>query len=239
MIIYERQQIILNYLKENEFATIKELSKVVWASESSVRRDINTLKQQGFVTQIYGGVALSDALNHVVPISFRDLSNSAVKDELAKKASEYIFEGATIFMDGSSTVRKIIKYINGFKNLKIITNNMLIFSECINPNVTLYCTGGIFNKKNNIFFGHSAEKYISNMTADILFFSSQALSASGEISDISEEETSLRKVMLSRAKKKIFLYDSSKIGLNKTFKLCDKKDVDLIICDKSLPWENN
>jgi len=59
----------------------------------------------------------------------------------------------------------------------------------------------------------------------------------GEISDISEEETSLRKVMLSRSKKKIFLCDSSKLGLQKTFTLCNKDEVDLIICDKALPWE--
>ena len=69
------------------------------------------------------------------------------------------------------------------------------------------------------------------------FFSSQAISNYGEISDISEEETSLRKVMLSRSKKKIFLCDSSKLGLQKTFTLYNKDEVDLIICDKVLPWE--
>ena len=76
-----------------------------------------------------------------------------------------------------------------------------------------------------------------NVSADILFFSSQAISEDGEISDVSEEETSLRRVMLSRAKKKIFLCDSSKLGLEKTFRLCSKNDVDVIICDEKLPWE--
>ena len=58
-----------------------------------------------------------------------------------------------------------------------------------------------------------------------------------EISDVSEEETALRKVMLSRSKKKIFLCDSSKLGQKKTFTLCSKDDIDVIICNKSLPWE--
>lgn len=235
--IYERQQTILNHLKQNKISTIKELAGIVWASESSVRRDVKMLEQKGYVTQMYGRVALSGYSNNVVPISLRDYSNAPVKDMLAKEASKYIFDGATILMDGSSTVRRIIKYANDFKNLKIITNNQQIFSEHTNPQIKLYCTGGLFNSQSNIFLGRTTEDYIKNINADIVFFSSQALSDDGEISDVSEEETSLRKVMLSRAKKKIFLCDSSKVGYRKTFTLCTKNDVDVIICDKPLPWE--
>ena len=237
MIIYERQQTILNYLKQNKFSTVKELSKIVWSSESSVRRDIKVLEKKGYITQIYGGVTLAGYTNDVVPIGLRDSSNISIKEELAREASKHIFDGATILMDGSSTVRKIIKYMSHFKNIKIITNNQLLFSECTHPQIKLYCTGGMFDSHSNIFLGSSAENYISKINADIFFFSSQAISNDGEISDVSEEETSLRKAMLSRSKKKIFLCDSSKLGLQKTFTLCNKDAVDLIICDKKISWE--
>lgn len=237
MIIFERQQAILEHLQKNKFATVKELAKIVWASESSVRRDVKILEQKGHVVQLYGGITLAGNRNNVVPVSIRDSSNASVKDELAKEASKYIFDGATIFMDGSSTVRRIIKFAEHFKNLKIITNNQLVFSECTNPGIKLYCTGGLFDSRSNIFSGTSAESYISGINADLLFFSSQALSENGEISDVSEEETALRRAMLSRAAKKIFLCDSTKLGLRKTFTLCTKDDVDVIICDKNLPWE--
>ena len=238
MTIYERQKLILEHLKNKKISTVNEISKIVWSSESSVRRDIKVLEQKGYVKQIYGGVVLAEYENIVVPVNLRDSSNVSVKEELAKTAANYIFNGATIFMDGSSTVRRIIKYIDKFKDLKIITNNQRIFSECAHPDIKLYCTGGLFNNQNGIFFGNSAEGYIKNTSADVFFFSSQAISDDGEISDVSEEETSLRKVMLSRSKKKIFLCDSSKLGLQKTFTLCNKDDVDLIICDKELPWAN-
>ena len=237
MLIFERQQAILNHLQKNRFSTVKELAKIVFASESSVRRDIKVLEQKGYVIQLYGGITLAGNSNRVVPVGIRDSSNASVKDVLAKEAAKHIFDGATIFMDGSSTVRRIIKYADRFKNLKIITNNQLIFSECAHPHIKLYCTGGLFDSNNNIFSGSIAEQYIAGINADIVFFSSQAISENGEISDVSEEETSLRKVMLSRAEKKIFLCDSTKIGLKKTFTLCTKDDIDLIICNKKLPWE--
>jgi len=234
MITYDRKKEILNYLSEKHFATVKELAKVVFTSESSIRRDVKELEKKGYVYQIYGGVVLEEYKNSVIPITLRDSSNSAAKEKIAKEAAKYVFDGATILMDGSSTVRRIIKYINQVKGVKIITNNQRIFEECNNPEIQLYCTGGLFLNQSNVFVGSSAENYISKINADILFFSSQALSDEGEISDVSEEETSLRSVMLSRTRKKIFLCDSSKLGMKKTFTLCSKDDVDVIICDKAL-----
>lgn len=237
MTVYERQRDILNYLNQKHIATVSELAKLVWSSESSVRRDIKALELKGYVKQIYGGVVLPEYENSVVPVTLRDPSNSAIKEELAKRAAEHIFDGATVIMDGSSTVRRIIKYIGNAKRLNIITNNQQIFNSCDNTEAKLYCTGGLFLPQSNIFVGSAAEGYINSINADILFFSSQAISDSGEISDASEEECSLRRVMMSRAKRKIFLCDSSKLGKKRTFALCNKDDVDVIICDKALPWE--
>ncbi len=237
MITYERQIEILNYLKEHNCATFRELADAVFTSESSVRRDVKKLESDGYVKQTYGGAVLARYVNEIVPIKLRDGENAVIKDTIAKEASKYIFDGATIMLDGSSTVRKIIKYIAQYKNLKIITNNYLIFSELDDDDVTVYSTGGRYDRQNRIFLGSTAEEYVRNITADILFFSSQALSDSGEITDVSEEETSLRKAMLSRAKMKIFLCDSTKLGQEKTFRLCNKDDLDVIICDKKLPWE--
>lgn len=236
MLVFERQQQIIKYLEQKRFASIKELSGVVYASEASVRRDVKALEARGCLVQTYGGVVLPDYEKSVVPISLRDSSNSGVKEEIARRAADELFDGATVILDGSSTVRRIIKYVDKFRDLKIITNNARLFEGDVPKNVKLYSTGGLFVPQSNIFVGRAAERYISEINADILFFSSQALSLEGEISDASEDETALRRVMLSRAKRKIFLCDSTKLGECRTFRVCHKDDVDKIICDKALPW---
>lgn len=231
MIVLERQQQILGYLKKKHFATIKELAGCVFTSESSVRRDIKALETQGLVRQTYGGVVLPEYENAVVPLYLRDQSNTQVKEALAQRAAKHVFDGATIFMDGSSTVRRMVKYLSGINELKIITNNVGILAECGDPRIKVYCTGGLFLGRNNICVGSAAERYVQTINADLFFFSSQALSSEGEISDASEEETALRKAMMCRAKKNIFLCDSSKVGEKRMFVLCTKEDVDEIICD--------
>ena len=78
MVVFERQQTIMKYLKEKRFATVKELSGVVFASEASVRRDVKALEAKGLLKQIYGGVVLSEYENSVVPVRLRESSNSVI-----------------------------------------------------------------------------------------------------------------------------------------------------------------
>ncbi len=236
MISLGRQQEIMNYMLKHRFATVKELAKVIYSSESSIRRDIKILEQQGLVSQIYGGITLPEYTHTIVPFSIREHKNSPEKEHIAKKAAELIFDGATVFLDGSSTVKRILKYISPDKKVTIITNNNELFKNDIPENIRLHCTGGLFYKTDSIFIGPQAENYIKNLHADLLFFSSQAISENGEISDSSEEETSLRRVMLERAEKKYFLCDSSKLYSKRTFQLCNVNEIDGIICDVSLSF---
>lgn len=238
MILFERQQTILRLLEQHHTATIKQLADAVYASESSVRRDIEALEKQGRVQKVYGGVILTKYKNSIVPLSLRDTENAAVKEKLAQKAAELIPNGAVIFLDASSTTQRILRYIHDRRNLKIITNSLRVFHEAEALHAKLYCTGGTFNKSNHAFSGPAAERFLRAVSADIVFFSSQGLSLEGEISDASEEETSLRRIMLARAEKKIFLCDSSKLGQKRLFTVCTKKDVDQILCDVPLPWDH-
>ncbi len=58
MLLYERQNQIIEYMRTKNLCTVKELAEKVFASESSVRRDVKLLEQQGLLKQIYGGVVL-------------------------------------------------------------------------------------------------------------------------------------------------------------------------------------
>ena len=79
--------------------------------------------------------------------------------------------------------------------------------------------------------GKIAEETIRSLYADICFFSSQGISDEGIITDYSEDETRLRKEMLSHSGKSVFLYDNSKAGKRSLFKLCHIDDLYMIIND--------
>lgn len=229
----QRQQQILNYLSHNHFASIDEISKSIYVSGATVRRDLQKLEQKGFVKIVYGGVVLSEYTNDVVPTSLRERKNAELKEEIAAKAAKLIKDNDTVIFDSSTTVRRICRHIMNRKNLTIITNNLRVCEELKDSNITVYCTGGALKKKHDCFLGHYAEDFLRNVKASTLFFSSQGVMDNGDIVDRSEEEIALRKVMLSRVQNKIFLCDSTKFGKEYPFTLCNLSDVTRIISDKT------
>ncbi len=173
MIQLERQEKILRILEQQKTSTVRKLAHQLFISEASIRRDIEALEKKGLLKRVYGGVILSHYENEVIPIGVRDSDHSAAKEAIARRAAELIQDGDTIMMDASSTVRRIIQYIGNRKNIKIITNNLSIFSDNLSPSIQLYCTGGTYSPLNHAFVGAAAEQYIRSVSADYLFFSSQ------------------------------------------------------------------
>lgn len=237
MIKFDRQQRIMRVLGERQSATVRELSGIVYASEASVRRDLEALEQQGLVRRVYGGVVLSDYRNSEVPIALRDAEHHDVKEKVARRAAMMIPDGSTVLLDSSSTTRRIVKYIGHCRDLRIVTSNLAVFTELRELDVEAYCTGGVFRKKGHDFVGPAAEAFVRSISADVVFFSAQGISVDGEITDVSEERVALRRAMLERSRRRVFLCDSSKIGVRRFFTLCTKDDVDEIVCDVKLPWE--
>ena len=221
----KRQEEILNYLRSTHFASISELAASFYASEATIRRDIQKLSSKGLVKSFYGGVAITEYQNTPVPIYLRDKENSASKEKIALSASKLIKDNSTIIFDSSSTVRRICKYITDRKGLTVITSNLRVCDELKESDVKVICTGGSLIKTRDCFAGHIAEDTLRKIKADMLFFSSQGLSDNGDITDSSEDETSLRKVMFSVSKEHYFLCDPSKVNKDFPFVLCNLENV--------------
>lgn len=235
MLQFERQQSILHFLQQHQTAKVAQIAKAIYTSEASVRRDIAAMEAQGLVVRVYGGVVLAEHKNDVVPPALRDSANSEAKEAIALQAAQLIHDGDTVIFDSSSTVRRICRHIRKRKNLKVITNNLRICQELQDTDVTVYLTGGEFFKRRGCFLGPYAERFLASVNADSLFFSCKGLSPTGAITDVSEDEISMRHAMMRQARQSFFLCDSSKLGNGCTFTLCNAADVTAILCDAPLP----
>ena len=216
----QRQQQILQILDMLHFASIEELAEHIFVSGATVRRDIAKLQQKGLVKTVYGGVVKTRYEKEVVPVSMRDRENSAIKDELARTAAEFIHDNDTVIFDSSSTVRRICRYIKRRKNLTIITNNLRVCEELKDTDITVLCTGGTLMRRRDCFTGAAAEQFLRGIRATAVFFSAQGLTAGGHIVDSSPEETALRRVMLAQSISQYFLCDPSKEGKEYPYILC-------------------
>ena len=114
MLIAERQQKILRIIEEQGGATVEELVQRLYASAPTIRRDLTALEKSGRIKKVYGGAMPLTAANREIPLDVREQSQSTAKDRMAMQAVTHVRNGMVLLMDGSSSVRRIVKYLYGF-----------------------------------------------------------------------------------------------------------------------------
>ena len=234
----ERQENILEILKEKRFATVEFLAKTLYSSAPTIRRDLNEMEEKLLVKRSHGGAMIADTENSHVPIDFRNRKNIYEKMTICKKAAQLVKENSIIFIDGSTTTLHLADCIPQDKNITVVTNSLLICARLCERSITTHCTGGVLVPSSKAFVGQRAENVIRDFCFDACFFSASALSYQGKITDYSDMETSLRKVMLENSKTKVFMCDHSKFNKTSHFNVTDLNTVDYLITDIAFDTKN-
>ena len=224
----ERQGKILELLSENVSISVAKLSKLLYVSQPTIRRDLNALAAQKKVVRTHGGVLLRNLPDEEIPLMWREEQNNASKKAIAKKAAEYIHNGDIIFMDASSTVSYIIPYLKNFSDIIVITNSPKASLRLGEERIKNYCTGGVLLLHSIAYVGTDAENFISKINADLFFFSSRGYTEDGCITDSSVEESCVKKAMLKNAARSFYLCDSSKKNKKYMYNICRVNEVTVI-----------
>jgi DeoR/GlpR family transcriptional regulator of sugar metabolism len=233
MFTIERQQGIVNLLKSKKSVSVTELSRKFFIGEATIRRDLERLEKKGLLKRTYGGAVLLDGLDSEIPLSIREIEQKDAKDVIGQIAAQLVEDGDVILMDSSSTVLKMVPHLKGKSKLTVITNGAKTAVDLGEGlHIKVYCTGGMLRENSLSYIGEIARRCIDGFYADILFFSCRAISMEKGLSDISEDESELRRLMIKNCKKVILLCDSSKFDKVSFSKICDFDKISCIITDK-------
>ena len=238
MSVYDREQTILHLLSDKETMSVKELAGSLYVSEPTVRRDLTRLANKGLVIRTHGGVTTkSNAADEAFAISIREQVQSEAKMTIGRQAASLIHDGSVVMMDGSTSAFAVLPYLTEHKDLIVITNGAKTSMALGRMGIKHFCTGGQMINETMAYVGHHAENMLQGLNADVLLFSARGLTLDGSFSDSSIEENNLRRVMMSRARRRIMLLDSSKIGKRYIDVLCHVDEVTDLLCETPLPPE--
>ena len=229
----ERQEQIMQILEKNTSISVAKLAQVLYVSQPTVRRDLSILEELGKVQRTHGGVVLRKVSDAEIPLMFREDQNNLSKKIIAEKAAKLIHNGDVIFLDASSTVSYLIPHLEKLQDIIVVKSSPKTSIRLAERNVKNYCTGGLLLKHSIAYVGSEAEHFISNINADLFFFSSRGYTENGMITDSSEQEVMLKKAMLRNASRSYYLCDSSKKGKKYAFNICAIKDIAGIIDEVS------
>lgn len=232
----EREQQIISLLRERGFISVQELSTLLFASPSSIRRDLTRLEALGVVRRNYGGVVAAGGNPTAPPVAIRSEVNKTAKRAIAKKASILLRDDLSVLLDDSTTAAAMVEFLAPFKGISLFTNNLETAAAATERGICTYLLGGALPSDSaTVTVGRFALDMLRTIHVDLCFFSTSALSKSGDLFDSTEAHNLLRREMLSRASKTVLLCDSSKFLRTSLYFSVNIKDVDYICSDAPLP----
>lgn len=229
-----RKKRIFDYLKENKFVTILDLSKMLKVTRETIRKDIYDMQDEGLLKKTHGGAVL-DVSNQETDYEKRKLLYSDEKQRIAKEAVKHIEEGDTIYLDYGTSTYMLAQELNKFNNITVVTNTIPIINVLTHfDGINLIILGGNLRKNEDSLFGSLTMNNLQEIYVDIGFFGSGGIDSKAGITNYHMGETMVSKEMLVHSKNKIFLADHSKFGVVALNKTTAFSNVDMVITGETV-----
>lgn len=226
----ERKSKLLTAIERAGYIKVDALASMLFASASTIRRNLTELETMGLVKRNHGGVEITSK-STVIPVKHRFKNNHTEKSVIAEQAAEYLCDNSIIFVDASSTCLHLLPFLLNHKNLTVFTNGLELASLLAENGFPVYTVGGKVISRSLALVGDYALHIVQSINFDALFFSGGGFQ-DGVITDYSIEEAYLRQILLKQAKSKYFLCDGSKFGKTFPYIICKENEVTKIITER-------
>ena len=130
MLTKTRQKEILKLLENRGSVTLQELKDHLNTSESTIRRDLNTLDAQGKLVKVFGGAVAADNMSiRDEQVSRREEKNLEEKRLIARYAASLIQDDDFVYLDAGTTTGCMLDYISDTTTAVFVTNAPIMAIE--------------------------------------------------------------------------------------------------------------
>ncbi len=233
MIANERYIKILNLLNTKTSVTINEIATFLNISESTVRRDLNTLDKQKKLTKVHGGAISNKSLYKLEEQSIKNKKTISqnVKKNIAKKAASLIKENDIVFIDSGTTTYHIVNFLNQERAI-YVTNSIYIAKDLIQKNFNVFILGGKIRNKTEAIVGTFATNILDKFNFTIGFFGTNGISLKNGYTTHDIEECNIKELAIKKTNTPYIICDNSKMNIITSFTFANLKDCS-IITDKA------
>jgi len=222
----ERLKKIKQYMGEHKESEIDDFKSFLDCSESTIRRDVKILVQQGILKEHHGSVELLEKNINDTFINQRLNENIDKKDKIGNHASKLISDDSFIYIDAGSTTYHLIKHLQA-KNLTVCTNGLNIATELVKRNIETIIINGTIKPTTFAVVGEDAIESIANYNFDMAFMGTNGVSSKGySTPDI--KEGILKKKVIEKSRQAFILTDASKMNRTTAYIFAERDECRLI-----------
>jgi DeoR/GlpR family transcriptional regulator of sugar metabolism len=230
-----RRARMLDVIRQQGFVSIPELRDSLEVSESTIRRDLESLEESGEARRTHGGVFYTGSVTTVRQFQRGNPSDGAwdKKRAIALEAAKLVSDHDTVLLDGGSTTYELAKQLVG-RPLQIVTNSLPVanlFSA--SDSVDLVILGGAIHNRTGVTHGPFTDQMLETINVQKAFLSVAGVNEKGFYnSNLLLVET--ERCMMRSADRTIIVADSTKFGRSSLARMLEWNQVDTLVVDEDL-----
>ena len=237
MLAAQRKALILEEVSLSGARKISDLAASLGVSEVTIRRDVETLAEQGLVDKVHGGVTANTLSSTVEPpFAFNSLKEQNAKDAVAKLAAEMVHPGQAFALMGGSSVYALAKRLRDVPSLTVVTNSVPVsdlFAQQPRADQTVVLTGGVRTPTDSLV-GNIATEVFSRFNLDLVFMGTHGMDIEFGFSSPNLVEADTNREVIRRAAKFVILADSTKWGSRGFTSFAELSEADTVITTEGL-----
>ena len=217
-ITQRRHRFILNRLGAGDEILVRDIADALKVSETTIRRDLQVLEQDGHLTRIHGGAAPL-AKSTILPLAERRAVMRAEKERIAEAAVPLVQDLETVFVGGGTTMLAFAQRIAESPPSLCVTNMLdvaITLGAARRGQVVLL--GGLFEPELRVTKGMALTEQLGRYQFDAVVSSTNAIHPRHGFLDHDEQSAFTRRQLCTLTDRHIVLADHTKFGRKSRFR---------------------
>jgi DeoR family transcriptional regulator, aga operon transcriptional repressor len=209
----ERQEQILDIIRQYNRITLAKISENFSVSEITIRRDVKMLEDLGIVRRAHGGVVYYIEADNQAPVVRRQQINASAKQQIAKQAAARVNDGDSIFLGSGSTASYVAQYLKKHDRLTVTTNAVTVIQELATiDTINLIVLGGLLRSSELSMIGHITEQALHEVRVDKVMVGMRGIDITAGLTSDYLPEVMTDRAIMGMSGKVVVLADSTKLG---------------------------
>jgi DeoR family transcriptional regulator, fructose operon transcriptional repressor len=229
----ERRQQLSEFLARKGFADLGILVAELGVSESTVRRDLSQLEEEGIVRRTHGGAVFVSDRFSVLNYAARESTAVAEKAAIGQAVAGLIRDGETVLLDGGTTTFQVARNLLS-RSLQVVTNSLPIANLLSSAvNIELIFVGGYIYPRTGVALGPIAQQALKSLHVTKAIMGIAGITEDG-LYNANVLMVEAEQQMMQCAEEVIIVADRSKFGRRALARLSGWDAINRVITDDGL-----
>lgn len=237
----ERQQQIARIVEEHGRARVSDLAGALDVSAVTIRKDLRVLEIEGRVVRAHGGALAPSRSRPERAFEVRERLQRDEKERIGAAAAALVVDGEAIALDASTTALAMARHLKargGWVHLTVLTNGLRIASELAgHRGITVALPGGFVRWEAMSVVGPLGGGLLEKVNIQKAFMGASGITLDTGLSDATEEEAQIKRLIVDGASEVVALIDHTKWGRSAFATFCPTDKLTAVITDLEPPAE--